>query len=146
MRIKCLHGFFIFEEQACGQLSRFISMTGLAIVPYGKQYTFETLSNAKKYSIAGNEYLGAIATKTFEGEPWEVMRENKFVYDFNKDQLIDIETVSQNFTMKQSNNYLISNGLILPGSLMEGGQRVKEYSAWYLFDSAKFRYSEVLFE
>lgn len=146
MRIKCLHGYFIFEEQKVGELSRFMSMTGLAIVPKDDHYTFATLQAAKKYSIKGNLYLGATSIKTFEGSPWEVMRQNQLVYNFNTDKVEPINSITQSVVVQTGSNYKISNGLIMPGSLTAEGLRVKEYSAWYLFDSAKYRYTEVSYE
>lgn len=146
MKIKCLHGYFIFEETAVGQLSRFMSLYGFSIVQVGEYYTFEQLSLAKKYSIKGNTYLGATAIKTFEGDPWKVMRENSLIYNFNTGKVVPITSVSQAVQIQTGANYKLSNGLILPGSLTAEGSRVKEYSAWYLFDSAKFRYTEVSYE
>lgn len=146
MRIKCLHGYFIFEESESGQISRYMSMTGLSIVPKNNHYTFESLQAAKKYSIKGNQYLGALATKTFEGEPWEVMRQNGLAYNFNTGLVVPINSITQAIKIATGVNYMLSNGLILPGSLTDGGNRVKEYSAWYLFNSAQYRFSEVVYE
>lgn len=141
-----MHGYFIFEEMSSVQLSRYMSMTGLSIVRSGDHFTFEALQDAKKYSILGNQYLNATATKTYEGEPWEVMRQNSLVYNFNTGLLVPIESITQTVKIKTGLNYFLSNGLILPGSLTEAGSRVKDYSAWYLFESAQYRYTEVSYE
>lgn len=146
MKISCVHGYFTFEEHAAGEISRFMSLFGFSIVPKGELYTFDFLSEAKDYSIKGNLYLGANVIKTFEGLPSQIMRQNKLVYDFVNNKVVPITTVSQLVQIQTGANYRISNGLILPGSLTAEGLRVTDYSAWYLFDSAKFRYTEVSYE
>ncbi len=87
--------------------------------------------------------MGAPAIKTFEGEPWEVMEENDLVYDFTQDKVVPISTITQAVQTKQTANYFLANGLILPGSLTEEGLRVKDYAAFYLFDTVTFNYSEL---
>ena len=67
MKIKCLHGYFIFEETKLGQVSHFMSLFGLGLVPKQDYYTFTDLEDAPDYSVIGGDYLGAVATKTFEG-------------------------------------------------------------------------------
>lgn len=143
MKIKCLHGYFIFQERSPGQISRFISTYGFDIEPIAEGYTFLSLVGAPKYSISGGTYLGAPAIKTFEGEPWEVMEENDLVYDFTQDKVVPISTITQAVQTKQTANYFLANGLILPGSLTEEGLRVKDYAAFYLFDTVTFNYSEL---
>lgn len=142
--IKCLHGFFIFEERKVGQISDFMSLfEGLEIVRSGALYTFASLADAPRYSIEGGEYLGAAATVTIEGEPWEIMRANKLVYDFDADELVPIASISRRVQLEPTANAILSPGLIMPGSLTEEGERVKDYAAWYLFDTNRFKYSEV---
>jgi hypothetical protein len=143
LKIRCLHGYFIFEETRSGEVSEFASLFKIDLVAKNNYFTFETLKDAPKYSLAGGTYLGAAALKTFEGEPWEVMKENSLVYDFLNDELKQISSVTQRIELSTAANYYLANGLILPGSLMDGGSRVMDYSARYLFDSNKFRYSEV---
>lgn len=146
MKIRCQHGFFSFEEMASGEISRFISLFELDLVAEKNYFTFETLKNAPRYSLAGGTYLGAPALFTFEGEPWEVMRKNSLVYDFINNEVVPIASITQRVTIDLGVNYFLSNGLILPGSITKDGLRVKDYSAWYLFGSSKFRYSEVSYE
>lgn len=145
MRINCLHGYFIFEELKAGDISRFMSLFGLSIVRVGQIYTFESLAEAPDFSVIETPYLGVAATSTIEGPPWEVMRANELVYDFNADVVKRITTVTSLATLVQTANYFLSPGLIQPGSVTEDGSRVTDYAAWFLFDSMKFKYSEVTF-
>lgn len=144
MKINCQHGYFTFEESRPGDISRFMSLfAGLSIVSIGNRFTFEDLADAPEYSIAGKTYLGAIATATFTGTPGEIMRENKLIYDFDLGTLRPIASIVKKIKLSTASNYFLTPGLIMPGSLTDDGTRVTDYSAWYLFDSGKFKYSEV---
>ena len=146
MRIRCLHGFFIFDEDAAGEISRFMQIFSdlPSIVPdplYG--FTFETLANAPTHVIAGNNYLGAPATVTYEGKPWEIMRANSLIYNYQTDTVGLIATVTKRLELVTAAHFFLSPGLIMPGTVTDDGERVTDYSARYLFDSGKFKYSEV---
>lgn len=143
MRVKCLHGYFIFDETSVGQISDFISWSGLPLQPKENYYTFEKLLDFPTYSIKGKDLLGTPALKTFEGKPWEILEANELVYDFTLDQIRLISSVTQNVVIRQAGNRFVSNGLILPGSLTVEGLRVKEYAAWFSRDRLSFLYSEV---
>lgn len=142
MKIKCLHGFFIFEETSIGQVSDFVRRFGFSIVPYAGRYTFESIAEAPNYSIKGKTILGNVALKNFEGEPWEVFEKNELVYDFLNDIVVPISSIIQETQVIQAGNRFVSPGLILPGSSTDAG-RVKDYSAWYSRDTLRFLYSEV---
>ncbi len=147
VQINCLHGYFIFKETAAGQISRFISLfDGLEIEPVDDHFTFSDIAEAPKYSIVGKAYLDAVATETFEGNQWDVMRENGLIYNFQTGLVVQIETVMQRFEVDRAANFFVSNGLILPGSIRDDGFRVTDYSAFYNFSSQKFNYTEVTFE
>ena len=143
MKIRCLHGFFMIEEVRAGEVSDFISVTGLSLVRKENYFTFEKLDLAPEFSLEGLDYLDAVAIKTFAGRPWDVMRENELVYDFNKDLVVPIATITQMVTLQAASNYYLAPGLILPGSLTDEGERVTDYAAWFSSDTGKFKYSEV---
>ncbi len=146
MQLKCIHGYFKFRETRPGQISVFSNMSGFLFEGQDDYFTFSFLKDAPKYSILGKSYLGVPAIKTFEGEPWEVMRENKLVYDFTKNLVVPISTIVLPVSLSETTNYFLSNGMIVPGSLTDEGLRVKDYAAFFLFDTGKFKYSEVEFE
>jgi hypothetical protein len=145
VKVNCLHGYFKFKERAVGQISDFISYYGFALELKDDYYTFATLKDAPEYSIAGNLYLGAPAIKTFEGKPWEVMKENKLVYDFTVDKVVPILSIVQPVQITSTDRYLLTSGMLLPGSLTDEGLRVTDYAAFYLFETIKFKYTEVGF-
>ena len=142
MRIKCLHGYFIFQELKVGQISDFMARFGFDLVPVGSYYTFADLEDAPRYSLKGQQLLGNLATSNYEGEPWEIFEQNGLVYDFDKGLIVPITAIAVTTKVEQAGNRFLSPGLILPGSTTEGG-RVKDYSAWYSRDTLRFLYSEV---
>lgn len=143
MKVECLHGFFIFKETRVGQISDFMSLTGLSLVKWRDAYTFEAIAEAPGFSIVTKPILGIPATATFEGEPWEVFEENGIVYDFGKGIVSPIATITQSVKIKLAGNRFVSSGLILPGSLTVDGKRVKDYSAWFSRDTLRWLYSAV---
>jgi hypothetical protein len=145
MKIRCLHGYFIFEETRIGQVSDFMGRFGLDLVPVGPYYTFSDLEDAPKYSLKGKTLLGNVALANFEGEPWEIFEENGLVYDFDKSLVVPIATILAVTTIAQAGNRFVSPGLIIPGSATAGGKRVKDYSAWFSRDTLRFLYSEVAY-
>ena len=146
MKIRCSHGFYYFREEKIGEISDFISLYGLSLSAENDYYTFDLLLGAPKYSILGNTYLGADVIKTFEGEPHEILRQNELVYNFQKGVVEPISNVSINISIFNAGNYYSSNGLIVAGSIMDDGQRVRDYSATFTKGSRVFKYSEVNFE
>ena len=143
MRVKCLHGFFIFEELRIGQVSDFMEMSGLVLSPWRNYFTFEALAASENYSLQGSLYGQIVATKTFAGEPWEVFEANQIVYDFVTGLVVPIAAITQSVRLEVAGNRFISPGLILPGSITRTGSRIKNYSGFYSRDTKRWLYSEV---
>lgn len=145
MKIECLHGYFKFSEVRQGQVSDFMNVYGVTLVRERDYYTFPFLKDAPDYSLPGSTYLGSPSTELFEGEPWEIMEQNELVFNFNTNLVVPISTITNVCPLDLGLNYFLSPGLILPGSVTADGNRVKEYSAWFLKESMRFKYSEVGF-
>lgn len=143
MKIKCMHGFFLFEEQRPGEASEFSSLFGLELEPFDNYFTFAPLAEAPDFALAGLPYLEATTTKTFAGRPWDVMRENNLVYNFNTGLVVPITSITQAVKLSLAGTYWVSPGLILPGSLTDEGTRVTDYAAWFSKGIMEFKYSEV---
>lgn len=122
-----------------------MSLTDLSLVPWRDAYTFEDLGDAPDFSIAGKAILGTPATKTIEGEPWEVFEGNGIVYNFNTGLVVPIASITQQAVLQLAGNRFVSSGLVLPGSLTAEGDRVKDYSAWFSRDTLRWLYSEVTY-
>jgi hypothetical protein len=146
MRIKCLDGFFVLDELEPGSISRFQSRFGLELVAFREKFTFKQLENPPDYAIKGQPYIGATATKTFSGEPWEIFKANSLVFDFTDGVVKPKASVNSLFQIEQAGHYWISSGLILPGSLTTSGKKINSYSCHFFFDSMRFRYSEVAYD
>lgn len=143
MKVKCQHGYFTFSEIKVSQVYDFCFLTGAVLVPKYFGYTFEDLKDAPNYSIAGAPLLNLVATQTFAGEPWEVFEANGVVYNFVTGLLVPLVSITEVISIDDAGNRAISSGLIIPGSLTALGQRVKNYSAWFSRDTARWLYSEV---
>lgn len=146
MKIRCLHGYFILEELDPGDASEFVSHFGLKLAALPNGYTFEALADAPDFAIAGGLYLGAPVTKTFEGTPGEIMRENGLVYSINTGLVVPIASITTPARPQAAGNYFVANGIIQPGSVTEDGGRVKDYAAFYQRDTGWFKYSEISYE
>lgn len=131
MRVRCLHGFFLFQETTAGQVSDFASATGLKLEPFGSDYTFEALALAPSHSIQGKPLLGLPAVATYQGQPWEVFEANQFVFDFDAGIMKPITSVILRTWIRPAGNYFVSPGLIMPGSIADQG-RVKSYDGRWL--------------
>lgn len=143
MKVDCINGFFIFRELKVGQVSDFMGYTGLELVKWRDAWTFKGLESVPDYSIQGTPFLNLPATKTFEGEPWDLFGENGFVFNFLTGLLVPISTVSNVVNVSVSGNKLISNGLIMPGSILKSGGKIKSFSGYYSRDTLNFSYSGV---
>jgi hypothetical protein len=144
VKLNCVHGFFYIEETSPGEIARFCTLfEGLEIVPYLDRFTFADLVDAPNYSIAGAPYLTLTATATIADEPGEVMRANGIIYDFSSGLFKPLSSVTMKASIDEGSNYYLSPGLILPGSLTDGGSRVTDYAAWYLFSESQFKYSSI---
>lgn len=143
--IQSRHGYFRFNETDPGELARFSSVYDLDLVSLSDYYTFSFLEEAKRYSLIGKDYLGLPATALFEGEPWEVMEKNGFIYDLELDLLKPVISVSTTIELQAAELYYISKSLIQPGSLLKSGQRVVDYTAMFDWKIANFKYTEIGF-
>lgn len=146
MKLTCSHGYFRFDEMIAGEVSHFASLFGFAMARVSDYFTFSALAAAPTYSLPGKLYLNVPATKAFEGRPWEVMRANGLVYDFSRRLVVPIATVTASAQLELAGNFYITTGMILPGTIMDGGKRVKDYAAHFSFDRMNFRYSEIGYE
>jgi len=145
MKINCRHGYFIVHETEPGEVGRFSSVYDVELAAFQDFYTFPFLIDAGNYSLESNQYLNLAAVETYEGDPWEVLRANGFVYDLGLDLLIPVTSITAVITLQESDFYYVSSGLIQPGSLLKSGQRLVDYTAWFDWKSSTFRYTEIGF-
>lgn len=144
MKVKCLHGYFIFEETSVGQVSDFVSLFGIPVLPLNGYFTFAGLIDTPDHSIKGTAFLNAVATKNFAGKPWEIFEANGLVYDFNTGLIKPIASIVQTSVLSVAGNKYISPGLILPGTIVTQG-KISGYSGFFSRLTQAWQYSEVTF-
>lgn len=123
-----------------------MSLFDVELVRKENYFTFADLEDAPDYSLAGAEFFNTVAVENFAGTPWDVLRANGMVYNFQTGLVVPLTAVTAKASLYASGNLFQSPGLILPGSLTDDGTRVTDYAAWFSTDSMKFRYSEVTSE
>lgn len=145
MRITCLHGYFIFRESYSGEIARFNTDFGQDLVAKKDFYTFSLLKNTPEYSFVGTEFLNLIGTVVYEGEPYEVMEQNGFIYDFTVQSLKPLESITTQIDPARLLDGYQSRGLIIPGSVTKSLQRVTGYQCGFDFPTLNFSYSEIFY-
>jgi hypothetical protein len=147
MKIVCINGYYKFYEDKAGEIAQFNSRFSQDIKHYKDYYTFSTLANLPEYSLKGKLFSGLIATKTFFGEPWEILKANNFTYNFST-KLISYITLTGSFIKPvQLGNYKYTSGLILCGSITDtNSTKITGYTCKYDIDSALFKYSEFYYD
>lgn len=143
MKIDCLNGYFIFTELRVGQASDFMRRSNLSLVKKENYYTLKGLEEVPDHSITGVPFLNLIASKTFEGKPWEIFEENQVVFNFSTGLLVPFLSVPNNVKLVQAGNYYVAGGLFMPGSILPDGKKIKSYSGYFSRDTLSFYYSEV---
>lgn len=135
MRILCRHGFFSFYPSNSEELARFCSIFELNLVRMGDFFTFPFLAKIGDYTLSGASFMNLVANKTFEGKPWDLLKENKIVYHVMTESLVPISTVVDVVDIYLGNySYHSEVALIQPGSLDSTGKRVASYDAMFDFD------------
>jgi len=145
MQVVCLHGYFQFREERLGEVAKFNTLYEQDLVSRGDYFTFELLATAKNYSLLAGLYSGVVASKTYAGEPWEVMEQNQLVYDFNLKTLLPLVSVTNKIDPLPLYNGFTARGLILPGSINKTWMRVKSYKVRFNLDDLIFNYSELTY-
>lgn len=147
MRVLCRHGHFCFSPRGPEDLARFQIFLGVTLVAVDDYYTFPTLALAERYSMLGHPYVNLPALKTCERrEPWQVMRENGFVYHLPTGLLIPAAAVINLVELAESQYYYMQQSILQPGSRILTGQQVLGYDGHYDFDACQLRILEVSYE
>ncbi len=147
MRVLCRHGHFAFYPRRSTDLARFISIFGVTLEREEDFYTFPELAGAPHYSIVGADFLGLPAVATFEGKPWEVMRENGFVYHLAGSALLPKASVMVSVNLTQNGYYFLAQTpLIQPGSRNPTSPQILSYDGEFLQDSFRLKVSNYAYE
>lgn len=143
MRILCRHGHFAFYPRGVSDIARFVNRYGVSLQRVQDFYTFESIAEAPDYSITGKTYVNLPATETYEGNPWDVMRENGFVYDLSTSLLVPVDAISILINPARTGLYFTSQTpLIQPGSRNIAGDTIMTYDAEFDFSAFMLRVRE----
>lgn len=148
MRVLCRHGHFAFFPKRAKDVARYARFFDQDLVREGDYYTFEALAELPRYSIAGKIFGNLPALETYEGRaPWEVMRENDFVYSLQLGLLVPKLAIVSIVQLPRSDTYFISpTPLFQPGVRDTSGQQILSYDAEFIQDSFQLKIIEVAYE
>lgn len=147
MRVLCRHGHIAFYPRNESEAGRFGFIYGESLVRDKDFYTFAALKGLPRYSIKGKDYEGITATKTFEGEPWEVLKENGFVYSLSEGNLVAKTSISIFINPPEAGYFWLADSvLIQPGSQNKLGERVLSYDGEFELKTSSFYVFEVSYE
>lgn len=140
MRILCRHGHFAFYPKNAEEIGAFSEYFDQELVRVQDFYTFAALENTPDYSLIAKPFLNLPATKTFAGKPWEVMRENGFVYSIDLKMLVPKLSVVGLIDPPLVNYYFVPDTpLIQPGWRNASGQQLMSYDGEYVGSTFELR-------
>jgi hypothetical protein len=147
MRVLCRHGHFAFYPRRSIDLARFATQFDAQLMRVDDYYTFPELKDAPEFSIQGKDYLGVPAVKTYAGKPWEVMRENGFVFHLATLQIVPKSAVLLIINLPQNGYYFLAEtALIQPGSRNLSTHQILSYDAEFLQDSFRLKVGSYAYE
>lgn len=147
MRVLCRHGHFAFYPRGSSDINRFAQSFGLELEREDDYFTFPKLIGAKDYSLTGKLYLNLPALKTFHGKPWEVMKENDFVYSLALGLIVPKLTIVGLADITQKGFYYVCNTpLLQPGARTVLGRQILSYSGEFFEDKFYLRVMEFDYE
>lgn len=147
MRVTCQHGYYKFYPDDNGSLARFSKLFYIDFVAVKDYYVFKGLETLKNYSIAGSIYYNLPALKTFEGEPWEVMKENSFVFDLTTGLLLPSLSIIATDRLKSFNQYFTADSRILQaGTRDQSLSQILSYDSDFDFDIMRQRIRWIQYE
>jgi hypothetical protein len=147
MRVLCRHGHIAFFPRYEYEIFIYNDMFDASLERCGDYYTFPLLAEAPDFSLIGKSYLGLPALVRYEGNPWEIMRENGFVYNITLGTLVPKALITSSVNPKICGEYSVINGAIIqPGSINFIGQKILSYDAEFLQENMELRIIEYSYE
>lgn len=128
MKVLCRHGHFAFYPDKASDIADFSSYYKVTLKRERDYYTFSGLFGADDYSLLGKPYLNLPAIVTYSGEPWEIMRENNFVYHLITGIIVPKLTVVSIVNFSYVGSYFqVAAPLVQPGSRNLLGRQILSY-------------------
>jgi len=140
MKVLCRHGHFAFYPRRSDDITRYVNHYRIELEAEQDYYTFPTLIGAPDFSLLGLNYINLVAKETIEGSPWEVMKENGFVYHIQSGVIVPKQSVSIVISPPQTGFYYLSQTpLIQPGSVLGLGNRIMSYDGEFNMGTMQFK-------
>ncbi len=143
MRVLCRHGHIALYPRRASDVNTFAASFGVEIEREEDYYTFSGLIDAPEYSLKGSPYLDLPATITFQGKPWDVMKENNFLYNIALKKLVPKASIVAITEITQKGLFYVCNTSILqPGVRTRSGDQILSYSGEFYEDKFYLRITE----
>ena len=143
MRVLCRSGHFAFYPRNASDLAQFSNYFDVTLKRERDYYTFEGLYGAESYSLTLKPYLNLPALETFEGDPWDVMKENGFVYSLALGIIVPKLAIISIVEVPLVGFYFRAGGSLLqPGSRTLTGDLIMSYSGEFVDEGLSLRISE----
>jgi len=140
MRILCRHGHYAFYPRNEIEVFIYNDLYGAELVREDDYYTFPFLKGASDHSLVGKTYLGLPANARYEGKPWEIMKENNFVYSLALKVVVPVELILDFTDPYLAGQYFLSDALLVQaGAKNILGQRILSYDAEFLQEYNQIR-------
>lgn len=147
MRVTCRHGHYAFFPRDSSEIGAFSNLFAEELARVEDYYTFSFLKDAEKYSLEAKPYLGLPALVTFEGNPWDVMRENGFVYSVGLKLLVPKETITSTVGVSRVGYYsIVDRPLIQAGARNASGQQILSFDGEFTLSSRQLKLTEFSYE
>lgn len=148
MRIVCRHGHFAFYPRRAGDIHQFAQSFDQVLEREEDYFTFSALVGAKNYSLLGSPYHNLLpAIKTYEGKPWDVMKENGFVYSVELTKVVPKLAIIGLVELTQKGYFYVCNvPLLQPGARTILGRQILSYSGEFYEDKFYLRIVEFGYE
>lgn len=147
MKVLCRHGHFAFYPEKASDIAKFSTFFDVTLKRERDYYTFEGLFGADTYSILGKPFLNLPAITTYQGEPWEVMRENNYVYHLQTGLIVPKLAIISVIDIPYVGSYFRAGGsLIQPGSRTLLGRQILSYAGVFVEEGYSLRVLEFDYE
>lgn len=147
MRLLCRHGHYAFYPLKAFEISVFNNFYGAGLVREKDYYTFPGQVGAPDYSFIGEPYMNIPGVVRYEGKPWEVMRENGFVFNLATGLFVPAASIVTVINLTMTGQFFLAqNAIIQAGSFDATGQKVLSYDAEFWIEQNQLRVIEYNYE
>lgn len=147
MRLVVRHGHYAFYPRDASEIRRYCVLYGAELERVDDFFTFPFLVDLEEYSLPLLPYGNLPALKIYQGKPWEVMKENGFVYSLALKLFVLKSAIAIPIDPPLTGNYFVAQSpIIQAGSRNLSGSQVLSYSAEYNQDYQQLRVTEMSYE